>query len=126
MFVFEYIIDNSGSLIYPSYLPVSPILDVLSVPCNHQVTVIYYDDIEINSNGTVTPITPVLSGLGGNIQIQARSTKDSVWSNIQNGNLTLSSGENMAFPAGIIYQVKAVCTGVTGCNYILIRLDRGV
>ena len=69
--------------------------------------------------------TPVISGLSGTIQLQARTTIDSIWSNVSGGLLDLSTGANMSFPGGAIYQVNAICIGVTGCNYILVRLDMG-
>lgn len=127
MLVFQYVISNTGSLIWPSALPVNQNLDTIISPSVNQITCIYYNGISSpGPTGVITPNTPVLSGLSGTINIQARTTIDSPWSNIKNGLLDLSTGGNMAFPGGSIYQVNAVCTGVTGCNYILIRFDMGV
>lgn len=125
MLIFTYLINSAGDLIYPSpNLPVNKQLNNLNTPGNNQITLIYYNNIT-NNNGLIIPDTPVISGLSGTIQLQARTTIDSIWSNVSGGLLDLSTGANMSFPGGAIYQVNAICIGVTGCNYILVRLDMG-
>jgi len=126
MLVFQYVISNTGAIIWPSTLPVNQNLNIFNnSPSYNQITLIYYNNITTGPTGVITPNTPVLSGLSGTVQLQARTTSDSVWSDIQNGDLDLSTGANMAFPQGAIYQINAICSGVTGCNYILIRFDVG-
>ena len=126
MIAFEYIIDAAGTLIYPAVLPVSQISYQQSAPSNAQVTLIFYNQIQIDPDtNIITPIIPVTSGLSGTITLNARTSPDSVWSPIQNGALDISTGANMAFPSGAIGQIQAVCAGVAGCAYVLVRLDRG-
>ncbi len=125
MLVFTYLINAAGSVIYPYTTPFNVQLNNLVSPSYNQITLIFYNNIA-NNNGVITPNTPVISGLSGTVQIQARTTPDSAWSNIQNGSLDISTGANMAFPAGAIYQINTICTNVTGCNYILVRFDMGV
>lgn len=127
----EYIIDKTGVIIYnnnplsPTAIATANINGVYNSPNYNQITLIFYNAITTSSTGIVTPITPVLSGLTGTVTLQARSTDDSAWSDIQNGELDLSTGANMAFPTGVIRSINAICDSVAGCNYILIRLDRG-
>lgn len=122
----QYLIDKTGALIQPTTISKSNIDGESSHPTGNQITCIFYDAITTSPAGVITPITPIFTGLTGTINLQARSTDDSNWSNIQNGLLDLSTGGNMAFPSGVIRSINAICTGITGCNYILIRLDRGV
>lgn len=123
MKVLQFLIDASGTLIYPSALPSSNINGQVSVPSDNQINIIFYNAIQ-TVNGVITPITPVTSGLTGTVTLQARTTVDSAWSNIKNGELDIST-DNMAFPSGAILQVQALCSGVTGCNYILVQMYRG-
>lgn len=126
MLAIQFLIDATGDLIYPTSVQESNINSQNTAPSNAQVTLIFYDAITTNPiNGVITPNTPVTTGLSGTITLQARSTSDSAWSDIQNGALDISTGANMAFPSGAIQSINAICSGVTGCNYILIRLDRG-
>lgn len=125
MLVFEYLIDSAGSVIYPTSIQSNTSINTLIAPSYNQITLIYYNGITTGANGNVIPNTPVITGMTGMVQLQARTTSDSIWSNITNGLLDLSTGANMAFPSGAIYQINAVCTDVTGCNYILIRFDMG-
>lgn len=122
----QYLIDKTGALIQPTTISFSNIDLESNHPTGNQITCIFYDAISTSSTGVITPINPVTTGMTGTINIQARSNDDSAWSNIQNGLLDLSTGENMVFPSGVIRSINAICTSITGCNYILIRLDRGV
>ena len=126
MIAIQYLINASGALIYPTSIQESNISLQNTAPSNAQITLIFYNAISTNPvNGVITPNTPVTTGLSGTITLQARTTADSVWSNIQDGALDISTGANMAFPSGAIQSINAICSGVTGCNYILVRLDRG-
>lgn len=121
----EFLIDKDGAFVYPEDISEANTDGVVNPPTGNQITCIYYDSIVTNANGTITPTDPVTTGLSGTITLQARSTDDSAWSDIQDGVLDLSTGGNMAFPSGVIRSINAVCADITGCNYILIRLDRG-
>lgn len=123
----QYIITNTGTLVYPSVLPSSEKDRQSNNPNFNQITCIYYTGITTATNGLVTGTGAVTSGLAGTITLQSRLNADCPWSPISGGTLTLSNSppDNMAFPAGVIGQVNAIPSGVTGCNYILVRLDRG-
>lgn len=125
MKVLEFLIDKTGAFIYPTSISTANISNQNSAPTDNQISLIFYDNIVDNDNGTITPIDPVISGLSGTVEIQARTTADMPWSTIQDGTLDLSTGANMAFPAGQIGQVQAICTTVAGCNYILVQMYRG-
>lgn len=122
----EYLIDKNGVLIYPLDVQKSNIDTQSTAPSNAQVTLTFYDDIETTQDGVIIPKFPVFFGLSGTVTMQARSTDDNLFSNIQNGILDLSLGQNMCFPSGVIRSLIAICDNVSGCNYIRIRLDRGV
>lgn len=126
MRVLEFLIDKTGALIYPTTIAKANTEAMSSPPIANQVTCVFYNDIQTNSDGSITPIDPVLTGLTGTLKIQARPTDDSAWSDIQDGTLDLSTGGNMAYPAGLIRSINAICTSITGCEYILIRMDRGI
>lgn len=125
MLAIQYLINASGTLIYPTTIQESAINAQNTPPSYNQITLIFYTGIVTNSNGTISPTGAVTTGLAGTITLQARTTPDSAWSNIQNGSLDISTGANMAFPTGAIQSINAICAGVTGCNYILIQMYRG-
>ncbi len=124
MKVLEFLIDKTGAFIYPTAITTANISNQNSAPTDNQISLIFYNAIQ-TVNGVITPITPVISGLSGTVEIQARTTADMPWSTIEDGTLDLSTGANMAFPAGQIGQVQALCTTVAGCNYILVQMYRG-
>lgn len=126
MKVLEFLIDKEGELIYPTTIAKANTEAMSSAPIANQITCTFYDDIETNSDGSIVPIDPVISGMTGTLTIQARPTDDSAWSDIQDGVLDLSSGDNMIFPAGLVRSLNAACNSITGCEYILIRMDRGI
>lgn len=121
----EFLIDKTGALIYPTTVASAFTTGIVSPPIANQITAIFYNTITTNSNGTVTPSDPVTSGMTGTLKLQARPTADSAWSDITNGTLNLATGANMVYPQGVIQAINAICTTITGCNYILIRLDTG-
>lgn len=120
----EFLIDKTGALISPTTTSKAMTAGVVSPPDQNQITLIFYDDIETSAGGTITPIDPVTSGLTGTVTLQARSTEDSAWSDIEGGVLNLAT-DNMCFPSGVIESILATCDTVAGCEYILIRFDRG-
>lgn len=126
MKVLEYLIDKTGALIYPTTISYANTDKINMSPLVNQITCIFYDAISTSASGVITPIDPVTTGLSGTLTIQARPTDDSAWSDIQNGVLDLSAGDNMVFPAGIIRSLNAACNTIAGCEYILIRMDRGL
>ncbi len=122
----EYLIDKEGTIIYPLDIQKSNVDIQSTAPSNAQVTLTFYNDIDTSPKNVITPKNPVFFGTTGTVTMQARSTDDSLFSNIQNGILDLSLGQNMCFPSGVIRSLNAICSNVVGCNYIQIRLDRGV
>lgn len=126
MKVLEYLISKTGTLIYPTTISYVDTDKTNFNPMKNQITCSFYDDIQTSSTGIITPIDPVITGLGGNLVIQGRPTDNSAWSNIQDGTLHLADGDNMVFPSGVIRSLKATCESITGCEYILIRMDRGI
>lgn len=125
MKVLEFLIDKTGAFVYPTTISITQINSMIAAPTDNQINLIFYDDIVTNENGTITPIDPVISGLSGTVTVQARTTPDMPWSDIEDGVLDLSTGANMAFPTGQIAQVQALCATVAGCNYILVQMYRG-
>lgn len=126
MKIIQFLTDASGTLVYPTELQKADVDRITSGQFYNQITLVFYNDIETDSKGIIIPINPVTDGLSGIVTVRARSTDDSFWSDIEDGVLDLSKGGNMAFPAGVIRSVQISCSGVTGCSYILVRVDRGV
>ena len=120
----KYIIDKNGVLIYP--------LTQLNINnnakhniANNQITVVFYNGIITNSDGSISGTGVITSGLTGTIKIQARSDIDAIWSDIENGTLNIAN-DNMVYPSGIIQSLNIICTGITGCNYIGVILEGNI
>ena len=120
MQLIKMIINKTGELIYPITYPNINNKNVN----NNQITLLFYNDIFTQIDGSVIGINPILTNLTGTITIQARSDIDSKWNDIEGSPLNIAS-DNMLFPLGVIQSIKAICNNVTGCNYIAILLNGG-
>ncbi len=116
----QYLFTKTGTLVYPTADANNDL--VSNPPAYNQISLVFYNDLA--SDG-VTPIDPIITGLSGTVTVQARATPDSAWDDINNGILDLAVGGNKVFPQGIFSGIKIICASVAGCEYILVRLDRG-
>ena len=124
MRVANYLIDKTGTLIYPT-AQINIINNAKHNIANTQITLIFYTGIITNADGSISGTGVVTTGLTGTINVQARSDINDIWTNIENGTLYISTA-NKCFPSGVIQSLKLTCTGVTGCNYIQVLLDTEV
>lgn len=125
MKVLEYIINAAGTLIYPASQPEAPTPGIANGTFYNTITLTFYTNIVTAPSGVITPSGPVITGLTGTVIVQARPTVDSAWANIANGTLDLAASGNTVAPLGLVSGVKLIPSAVTGCNYIVVRLDRG-
>lgn len=130
MKVLEFIIDKTGALIYPSQPPKASIDDITYGTFRNNITLTFFQNIEVtytpSGKQIITGKDPIISGMTGTITVQSRRTPNSSWDSIQDGVLNLANGDNACFPDGIVSGVNLIPSSVSGCNYIAVRLDRGV
>jgi hypothetical protein len=121
MRVANYLIDKEGVLIYPtSQLNIEN--DAKHNIINTQITLVFYSGIVTNPDGSISGTGVVTTGLSGTVNVQARSDIDDRWSDIDNGNLDISTS-NRVYPAGVIQSVNLITNEVAGCEYIGVIVD---
>ena len=115
MLLNTFLIDNDGGFISPT--------TQLELRPNNQnnallnIQLEFYDDIDTNSDGSITPKTPKMSGLAGSISFKARASSNAPYSDIVDV-LDLSKNESLLQVQGVVETLQVNCTGVSGCNYI--------
>jgi hypothetical protein len=124
------LIDKTGALISPTELYYfdldSPTSDASLL--QNQISLVFYNDIETNGD-VITPIDPVTTGITGTVTPKIYPAKDARALPIidVNGDPVAFdiSSQNMLNVNGVIAALELTCTGVDGCEYILVKIDRG-
>lgn len=126
------LIDSTGALVNGAasnhLINFSPIDgDANSSLFNNQITIECVNAIKTQPNGEKTPdyTTVVTSGLSGTLEFQAFPSQYAPYpvTITPSGIIDLATDSILQF-VGIVEALDIVATGITGCNYINLLIDR--